>query len=344
MPNKLVIFLFLVPFLILSSNTSLSEEKQSGWLRQKIKERLIKKAEEQPEPEASSDLTTKLEKPGDYVFKIKQGDIHRFYKIHVPLNYNSKTPTPLLFAIHGGGGDMNIQSAEEYYHLISKSDKEGFIVIFPNGISPFKSGKLATWNAGQCCGGARDKKIDDVGFIKKIINTVSGQLNIDQKKIFASGMSNGAMMAYRLACELADTFKAIAAVAGTDNTINCKPTASVSILHIHAKDDDHVLFNGGAGVNAFKDRSQVNEFVSVPDTINKWVKLNSCDVKPKRVLEKTGVSCDEYSKCKNNSKVKLCVTDSGGHSWPGGKKPRNVGGEPTKVISANDTMWDFFIQ
>lgn len=342
MQNKLIIALLTTLTVVLFSHESFSEEK-TGWLRQKIKERLVKKAEEQPEPEASTDVTAKIEKPGDYVFKIKHNDLSRFYKIHVPKNYNAKNATALLLAFHGGGGDMNIQSTDEYYRLVSKSDKEGFIAVFPNGISPFKSGKIATWNAGKCCGGARDKNVDDVGFIKEVVKNVSQQLNIDSKKIFASGMSNGAMISYRLACELSGTFKAITAVAGTDNTNECKPGSPVSILHIHAKDDDHVLFNGGAGVNAFKDRSQVNEFVSVPDTISKWIKLNNCETTPVRVFKKSGAYCDEYAKCKNNSRVKLCVTEAGGHSWPGGKKPRNVGGKPTKAISATDMMWDFFI-
>lgn len=343
MQNILIFSLLFVTSILFKAGPVFSEEK-SGWLRQKIKERIIKKAEEQPEPEARIDISTKIEKSGEYVYKIKHNETNRFYKIHVPKKYNSKLPTPLLLAFHGGGGDMNIQSTDEYYRLISKSDTEGFIVVFPNGISPFKSGKIATWNAGKCCGGARDKNVDDVSFIKQVVKNVSQQLNIDSKKIFATGMSNGGMISYRLACELSDTFKAIAAVAGTDNTMSCKPSTAVSILHIHAKDDDHVLFNGGAGANAFKDRTQINEFVSVPDTINKWVKLNSCSTKPVRVLEKSGAYCDEYSNCKNNSKVKLCVTETGGHSWPGGKKPRNVGGVPTKAISATNIIWDFFNQ
>ncbi|MEQ1722916.1 MAG: poly(3-hydroxybutyrate) depolymerase, partial [Pseudobdellovibrio sp.] len=160
--------------------------------------------------------------------------------------------------------------------------------------------------------------------------------------IFATGMSNGAMMAYRLACELPETFAAIAGVAGTDNTTECKSSKPISVLHIHAKDDDHVLFDGGAGKNAFKDRAQINEFTSVKDTIAKWVKINSCNEKPERILEKTGAYCERYTKCKSNTTVQLCVTETGGHSWPGGKKPRNVGGVPSTAISANDVMWDFF--
>lgn len=197
---------------------------------------------------------------------------------------------------------------------------EGFIIVFPNGYSKLKSGKFATWNAGTCCGDARDKKIDDVGFIKKVVGNLSKQYNIDQKRIFATGMSNGGLMAYRLACELPQIFRAVAAVAGTDNTSDCKPALSVSVLHIHAKNDDHVLFNGGAGKEAFGDHTKIAEFTSVPATIAKWVKLNSCAALPKRSLEKSQAYCDTYSNCGSKTSVQLCVTETGGHSWPGGKK------------------------
>ncbi len=78
------------------------------------------------------------------------------------------------------------------------------------------------------------------------------QLSIDPNRIFATGMSNGGMMAFRLACEMSDVFKAIASVAGTDNTVVCKPSKPLSVVHIHARDDDHVLFVGGAGKDALR--------------------------------------------------------------------------------------------
>jgi len=233
---------------------------------------------------------------------------------------------------------MEVQATDKYYKQISKSESAGYIVIFPNGYSQFKSAKLATWNAGKCCGQARDTNSDDVAFIKEIIVRSKSQLTIDENKIFSTGMSNGGMMSYRLACELSDVFKGIAAVAGTDNTINCVPKNPISILHIHAKNDDHVLFNGGLGPKAINKASET-EFNSVPNTISKWVKFNGCVETPKRVLEVKGAYCDLYSPCKNNTEVKLCVTEEGAHSWPGGERPR--GGSASLAISANDILWDF---
>lgn len=317
-----------------------SQNAFAGPIRDMIKNRIEKRMEEKPEPSTDADVNTKF-KPGDYTVSMNYSGIKRYYMVHVPRQYDGKSPSPLLLALHGGGGDMGIQATDEFYKLISKSDKEGFIAVFPNGFSPFNSGKLATWNAGKCCAAARDKNIDDVGFIKKVVSNVSAQAAIDPNKIFAIGMSNGGMLSYRLACELATTFRAIASVAGTDNTVQCSPKAPISVLHIHAKNDDKVLFNGGAGAS-FRDESKVTDFVSVPETISKWVKLNGCDPTPNRVLQNPQAYCDKYSKCQNNTEVQLCVTEKGGHSWPGGKKPRGNGGDPSKAISANDVIWDFF--
>lgn len=313
---------------------------EDGPIRQRLKERLLQRQQQKPAPEANADVNTQITQPGDYTFKIVHDGLTRMYLVHVPARYDAATPVPLLFALHGGGGSMDYIANDAYYGLISKSDHEGFVVVFPNGFSKLKSGKFATWNAGRCCGGARDQNVDDVGFIRQIVTHLTRQMNIDRKRIYATGMSNGGMMAYRLACDMPEVFSAIASVAGTDNTRSCTPAKPVAILHIHARDDDHVLFNGGAGPKSL-DPSKVTDFTSVAHTVSKWVRLNGCTTAPRRTLEKAGAHCEVYSPCQSNTKVQLCVTETGGHSWPGGYKPR--GSEPTsKAISANEVMWDFF--
>jgi polyhydroxybutyrate depolymerase len=146
-------------------------------------------------------------------------------------------------------------------------------------------------------------------------------------------MSNGGMMAYRLACEAADIFTAIAPVAGTDNTRECKPSRPVAVLHIQAKDDPRVLYDGGEG--------RGTSHVGVPATVAKWVQLDRCEGTAKRVLDKPGAWCELHAPCSGGAQVKLCITETGGHSWPGGAKPRG-GPAPSNAISANDMMWDFF--
>ncbi len=337
------IAMFLLTCSLVASTADVSAQENSAnpsSLRERIKERRLARQQAKPATESPSDTPSSIEQPGDYSFTIRHDGLDRKYRIHVPLSYNAASPAPLLMALHGGGGDMEHQASDANYGLISKSESAGFVAVFPNGFSKLASGKFATWNAGNCCAGARDQNVDDVGFVRKVISNVNRQLSIDRNRVYATGMSNGAMMAYRLACEMPETFAAIAAVAGTDNTRLCTPKAPVSILHIHAQNDDRVLFNGGAG-RKFGDPSQVTDFLSVPATVAKWVAQNHCKPTRQRTLTTPGAYCERYAPCQGNTQVQLCVTEAGGHSWPGGHKAH--GDEPiSQAISANDVMWDFF--
>lgn len=323
-------------FILFSLN--LSAESFREKIRTKIAEKLAAREMKKEPPVLSSTVEGKITKPGAFIFKLNIDSIDRFYKLYIPSKFNFREKTPVIFAFHGGGGDMNQMSEDKNYNLISKSEELGIPIVFPNGFSLFPTGRIATWNAGLCCGDARDKKIDDIKFIKDVFSEIKKQIDIEESEVYAIGMSNGAMISYRLACEASEIFKKIMAVAGTDNTINCVPKKPVSILHIHAKDDDHVLFSGGHG-KAFTNKriEKVTEFTSVMATIDKWSKSNNCSGKKNRVLENKDVYCDMYDDCLMQSKIKLCVTNTGGHSWPGSNKNKS-----SKAISANSMMWKFF--
>lgn len=279
----------------------------------------------------------------DYDLSLEHGGLRRTYKVHIPPSYKKAPPAPLVLAFHGGGGNSELMANDEYYNLVSKSDEEGFIIVFPCGASKLRSGKFATWNAGNCCGYARDHDVDDVGFVREMLKDIESKFAVDPSRIYALGFSNGGMFTYRLACELTDKFRAVASVAGTDNCRHCSPGKPVSIMHIHAKNDSHLLFDGGAGPDAFRDLSKVTDFTSVPETISRWRDRNHCGGIPERVLEKEGVYCDRYADCSGGVQVMFCVTESGGHSWPGGQKPRRrKASSPSNTLSATDEIWEFF--
>lgn len=277
---------------------------------------------------------TPIARPGDYRFSFVHDGITREYLVHVPNSYRG-APTPMLLALHGGGGNADFQADDSKYGLISKSEQAGFIAVFPSGYSPLPNGILATWNAGGCCGPAQKKNIDDVGFIRAVIARVERQANIDQRRVFATGMSNGAMMSWRLACE-APEIRAIAPVEGTDNTASCRPVHAVAVIEFHAADDPDVPFNGGVGAGP----SRAN-FVSVPATQAKWVAIDHASPAAVRVLTVAGAHCDLHKPQRGGAPVELCVTDSGGHSWPGGGTQQGRK-QPSTAISANDLMWSFF--
>lgn len=264
--------------------------------------------------------------------------------VHLPTGYDTAKPAPLVLAFHGGGGHAEYMADDAKYGLQKKADEAGFVVAFPNGYSKLPGGKFATWNAGGCCGDARDRQVDDVAFARAVVKAIEGRYGIDGTRIFATGMSNGGMLSHRLACEAADVFRAVASVAGTDATASCTPSKPISVLHIHAKDDDHVLFNGGAGPNAFRDESKVMSFTSVPETISRWVQRDHCAAPPQRTLDKAGAYCEAYSGCSGGTQVQLCVTDTGGHSWPGADSVRRGKPAASQALDANDVIWRFFEQ
>lgn len=333
LPRRLTSGSFLLKLLAtLLAGLTFAATVHAGPLLDRLRERRQAQAPSQPEAATTPPPTS----PGTHSLTMNWQGETRHWMLHVPPGVQPDHPTAVVYFFHGGGGNMQHGADDRLYGQISASDRLGHVVVFPNGHGRLKSGKLATWNAGNCCGAARDDQVDDVGFVRAIHADLSKRFEVDPKKVFAAGMSNGAMMAYRLACEASDLFSAITAVAGTDNTRSCQPARPVSVLHIHAKDDERVLFKGGAG----KASEQVTDFTSVADSVARWVRHNACPTPPRTVLSQPGASCVEHEACQAGSRVRLCVTDGGGHSWPGGQKAR--GGRGSDALSATDEMTRFF--
>ena len=157
----------------------------------------------------SSILLSGCTKPKQWIYY--DGRI-RNYIIHIPSNYDAEEPIPLVLALHGGGGNSeNMQDKTGFNQL---ANEEGFIVVYPDGTGRLRN-RLLTWNSGHCCGFAFKNDIDDVGFIRTLIEQIQQEFLIDTNKIFITGHSNGGMMTYRLGSELSDIVAAIAPVAGS---------------------------------------------------------------------------------------------------------------------------------
>lgn len=318
--------------LILASTAVIAQDADRPSLRERLRERIEQRRA--PAADASAAGTTE--------YSLRHGGLTRKYLLHIPAHRDPGKPLPLVIAFHGGGGHAEYMADDARYGWVGKADKEGFAVALPNGYSKLPGGRFATWNAGQCCGDARDRNIDDVGFVRALVADVGRKLAIDPSRIFATGMSNGGMLSHRLACDAADLVRAVASVAGTDATMDCKPSRPVSVLHIHARDDTHVLFNGGAGKDAFRDSSKVFDFISVPDTLARWAGRNHCKPTPRRILDTPGAYCEAYAGCEGGAKLQLCVTEEGGHSWPGAERVRRGKAPASQAIDATDVIWAFF--
>ncbi len=308
-------------------------------------------------------------KSGFYDFSLYHDKLKRNYKVYVPKKYNPTHLTPTIMAFHGGGGNM--KRSPNFFQLNAKADQETFIVVYPEGIGVKIGGEvLGSWNGGDCCGIASDNNIDDVGFVKKMIAEIKQKFNIDNKRIFATGMSNGAIMSYRLACEMADQIAAIAPVASIGHYKNCHPSRPVPILHIHGLADPCAPYNGCTdckscvqkylseiGIKNIKLR--YSNAISVPDYIDTWKKINGCSNKTRVSYKNRDAECKLYLNCSDKTDLELCLVENMGHVWPGKATygtdacQRNPNGflcrswketvGPTNTsLPANDLIWDFF--
>jgi polyhydroxybutyrate depolymerase len=269
---------------------------------------------------------------GDHVrFLDFQGQT-RSYRLHVPPGYDPGKPTPLVLALHPFA--LNAASMVQFCGLNAKADQEGFLVVYPEG-----TGSLPHWNAGDM----KAQTADDVGFLAAVLDEVESLATVDSLRVFATGMSNGAMMCYRLASELSDRIAAIAPVGGTMAIAECRNRRPVPVLQIHGTRDRLVPFEGPgekppAGMT----------FRSVPDSIRAWVVANGCPETPEITqlpdLANDGMTVrrERYAPGREGSEVVLYRVEGGGHTWPGRQAIGGLLGKSTRDIDANDLIWAFF--
>ncbi|MFC1756976.1 alpha/beta hydrolase family esterase [Patescibacteria group bacterium] len=257
--------------------------------------------------------------------------------VHFPKNYNGNEKLPLVFVLHGAGGNAEIMT--EITKVNDLSDQENFIVVYPNGTGLFDNYMLS-WNAGKCCNFFEPFEVDDVDFIRTLIDKIQEDYNVDSRKIYISGLSNGAMMTHRLGCELADKVSAIAPVAGSMMIGVCNPSDSLSVISFHGKEDTVVPFEGG-----FSDRWVVKlfdiDFNSVPESISFWVKHNECfNIPEKHTID--NVTKEVYTGGIDNTEVAFYTFSDYGHVWPGAGRGIFFIEDLPKDVIATEIIWDFF--
>jgi polyhydroxybutyrate depolymerase len=262
--------------------------------------------------------------------------LERTYRMYRPTGLPD--PAPLVVVLHGAVGTG--QQAEQDYGFDAQADSGKFLVAYPDGFR-------RTWNVtADCCGGAARDNVDDLGFIRQLVDTVSRRAPVDQKRIYATGISNGALMAYKLACDTT-IFAAIGAVAGT--MINrCDKPAPLSIIHIHGRDDRTVPYGGGPGrrSNAGAGERNPAKIVGPPveSLMAQWRKWDSCQ-SPE--VTTTGQVTTSTATCPQGRAVELISIAGAGHQWPGGR-PTPVAERllrldpPSQALQATPTIWQFF--
>lgn len=261
---------------------------------------------------------------------LEVGGVPREYRTYVPESLDRDTPAPVVVMLHGGFGSA--AQAERSYGWDAKADAAGFVVVYPDGAG-------RAWNAGTCCGAPAKDGVDDVGFITAVVADVKARVAVDPARIYVTGMSNGAMMAERLACET-NLFAAAASVAGAQ-MVSCDHPAAISMLHIHGADDHNVPMDGSPGDG----RGNVPAHPSTTATIDAWRKVNGCDL-PETTTD--GSVTRSISTCPNGRAVELIVVADAGHQWPGASKHRDGAArilgmdQPSDALNATDEVWNFF--
>jgi polyhydroxybutyrate depolymerase len=262
--------------------------------------------------------------------KVDYAGLTRKYRIHYPAGFDENKKYPLVLALHGYKDDARIM--EIYTSLSRKADKEGFIVVYPYA---YKDNffTLSSWNAGFCCGWAYENKIDDLGVV--------GQGNVDEKKIYVVGMSNGAMLSSLFTLKHADKIAAQAVVAGAvgakyeedeEFTSLEKTYVPVPTIILHGKSDKTIPFDGGHGSN------RIVDFTGAYDTLSFWLDNNKCTNHPTEVSKQGAITKEVYKSCEN-SEILFYAVESG-HGWPGGLS--DFANLVTKrSIAATDIVWDF---
>ncbi|MEK7552874.1 MAG: PHB depolymerase family esterase [Patescibacteria group bacterium] len=282
--------------------------------------------------------------PGTYKFSLAHDGRTRNYEVHAPPNYNGATPQPAVIYLHGGGGSIEAARKDG---LDRSADQFGFILIVPAGTGPLPN-RLLTWNGGKtnnenCCGYAAENNVDDVGFIAKMLAEVETKFNLDQKRIYATGISNGGLMSYRLACDLSDKIAAVAAVAAAGTPDNCANPRPVPVMHIHGTADPCALFAGGASNGCFG--AKTHNMLSAERMVASWLQNNGCSTVKTNGYQRGAASCVVYNQCRAGSAVEFCSITGGGHTWPAGSQylPARIVGPVSNDISF-EQIWEFFKQ
>jgi polyhydroxybutyrate depolymerase len=271
---------------------------------------------------------------GDRTLSLEVGGRTRSAIVHVPPSYVPGRPTAVVLVFHGGGGSG--AQAERAYGMNPIADREGFLVVYPNGTS--RGGNLLTWNAANCCAYAYESGVDDVAFVDALLDELEREYSVDPRRIYAAGMSNGAMLTYRLGCRLADRLAAIAPVAGALNESSCAPSAPLPAIVFHGTDDRHVPYDGGYGPASLYPHYDT----PVSHAVSFWVAHNGCSPTPATETSASGsIVTDTYGGGAGGAEVVLTTIRGGGHAWPG-SIGRPGADPPTQEISASELMWAFF--
>lgn len=261
--------------------------------------------------------------------------VERRYLVFLPPSLRPGQPAPVVLVFHGGGG--RAQGIAPHTGFSRLAEREGFVAVYPDGLGH-------RWNDGRGYAATHD----DVGFVRALLDSLRRELTVDPRRIYATGISNGAIFSYRLACDLPGVFAAVAPVAGAMPVAlvpSCGHLEPVSVLAIQGTADPLMPYGGG-GVARRRGR-----VLSAARSIAFWAAAAGCAATPVTTTEPdvtpadgTQVRRTAYPGCRDGRSVELYTIEGGGHTWPGGPPVGGAVGRVSRDVDATTLIWAFFAE
>ena len=238
--------------------------------------------------------------------------IERPFDVLVPSTYDPDTPIPLVVLLHGYSGTSDVVG--DYFKLDSLAESRRFLLVSPDGTVDGQG--FQYWNAMEACCSFGSDTPDDAAYLKAVIDQVSQDYNVDDRRIYLTGHSNGGFMSYRMACDFAETVAAVGSVAGATrgNDALCTPSEPVSVLQVHGTEDFVISYDGDDLEGAF--------VPSAPETVARWAVHNGCDSTPVPAdnldldgfLPGSETEVETFENCARGSAVELWSIIGASHS------------------------------
>jgi len=286
-------------------------------------------------------------RPGTFVGRMSDrvSLIRRSYRVHVPEGYDAERRWPVIVVLHGAFSSA--RGIEKVTGFSELADREGLIVVYPNGIGLF--GLFRHWNAGICCAKAMKDGIDDVDFVFRVVDDAASRLRFDASRVYLVGNSNGGMLAYRIAAERPERVVAIAVSGGTVGAAPAEgdalrllpePRRPLPVMIFHGRADESIPYE------AVVAGAKGGQVVPLLNSAAFWVRHNRCAPEPERdALRADRVERQRWKGTEGGAELVLYSLEGWGHDWPGRHfTERLPADDPLRGFDAAEIIWDFFRQ